>query len=109
MQTTSSALPSKQNRGPAAASKARGGSRPTGLGGEAPADWPMLAGLLPAKGMSRPPAGPPPVLVALAAGVGAFAVYAPTLNSITAGDSGELLNAAANWSVAHPPGYPLWT
>lgn len=109
MQTSSSALPSKQNRGPAAASKARGGSRPTGLGGKAPADWPMLAGLLPAKGMSRPPAGPPPVLAALAAGVGAFAVYAPTLNSITAGDSGELLNAAANWSVAHPPGYPLWT
>ena len=69
----------------------------------------MLAGLLPTKGMSRPPAGPPPVLAALAAGVGAFAVYAPTLNSITAGDSGELLNAAANWSVAHPPGYPLWT
>ena len=82
-----------------------------GLGGwgGAPANWPMLAGLLPAKGMSRPPAGPPPVLAALAAGVGAFAVYAPTLNSITAGDSGELLNAAANWSVAHPPGYPLWT
>ena len=70
----------------------------------------MLAGLLPAKGMPRPPAGPPPALVpALAAGVGAFLTYAPTLNSITAGDSGELLNAAANWSVAHPPGYPLWT
>src|SRR6476469_10012545 len=35
-----------------------------------------------------------------------FFTLAPT---VTGGDSGELIVAAAQWGVAHPPGYPLWT
>lgn len=39
-----------------------------------------------------------------------LAVYVMTLApDLTGGDSGELICAAAELGVAHPPGYPLWT
>ena len=49
-----------------------------------------------------------------AAPIGAFlaalGLYAATLApSVGAGDSGELILAAASLGVPHPPGYPLWT
>jgi len=38
-----------------------------------------------------------------------FCVYLTTLSpSISIGDSGELITAAATLGVPHPPGYPLW-
>ncbi|XP_067936270.1 protein O-mannosyl-transferase TMEM260-like [Watersipora subatra] len=42
--------------------------------------------------------------------LGIFGVYAYTAYpSVPGGDSGELLSAACELGVAHPPGYPLWT
>ncbi len=39
-----------------------------------------------------------------------LAIYLITLApTITAEDSGELITAAYDFGVAHPPGYPLWT
>ncbi|TMA32388.1 MAG: DUF2723 domain-containing protein [Deltaproteobacteria bacterium] len=39
----------------------------------------------------------------------AFGVYLATLApDVTTGDSGELITAAATWSLAHPTGYPLY-
>ncbi|MBI5115679.1 DUF2723 domain-containing protein [Candidatus Poribacteria bacterium] len=47
-----------------------------------------------------------PALLALAI---SLTIYAFTLApTITFGDSGELVTAAATLGVAHPPGYPLW-
>ncbi len=43
-------------------------------------------------------------------GAAAFAVYLHTAYpSVSGGDPGELMVAACNWGVAHPPGYPLFT
>ncbi len=48
-------------------------------------------------------------LVAAAAGVVALAVYAWTMApDVTLVDSGELILAARDLGVAHPPGMPLW-
>lgn len=45
----------------------------------------------------------------LAAGAGAFAAYAFTLQpGLAGGDAGELAAAACAGGVAHPPGYPLY-
>ena len=39
----------------------------------------------------------------------ALGVYLATLApDVTTGDSGELITAAATWSLAHPTGYPLY-
>src|SRR5512135_3219175 len=39
----------------------------------------------------------------------AFAVYATTLShGVGGGDSGELMGAAAQFGVAHPPGFPTY-
>ena len=39
----------------------------------------------------------------------ALALYTATVEpSVPAGDSGELITAAATFGVAHPPGYPLY-
>ena len=49
-------------------------------------------------------------LAAPGAALAAFALYAATLApSVGAGDSGELILAAATLGVPHPPGYPVWT
>lgn len=41
---------------------------------------------------------------------GVLAVYVPSaLRTVPGGDSGELLTAACELGVAHPPGYPLFT
>ncbi len=51
-----------------------------------------------------------PVLCPVAASLGTLAVVAWTVApSVTFGDSGELLTAAATLGVPHPPGYPLYT
>ncbi|HET9251041.1 MAG TPA: DUF2723 domain-containing protein [Candidatus Eisenbacteria bacterium] len=51
-------------------------------------------------------AGAPPLLVAVIAGI----LYASTLApGVGAGDSGELVLAARDLGIPHPPGYPLWT
>lgn len=43
-------------------------------------------------------------------GLATFAVYACTAYpSVSGGDSGELIVAACNFGVAHPPGYPTFT
>ena len=43
-------------------------------------------------------------------GVAAFLTYVLTLYpTVSGGDSGELIAAACNLGVAHPPGYPLFT
>ncbi len=48
--------------------------------------------------------------VALAATLGAFAMYAYTAApNVTLLDSGEFLVAAMHFGVPHPTGYPLWT
>ncbi len=47
-----------------------------------------------------------PVIAALAAA----AYWGPrAATGVTFEDSGELVAAAAEWGVPHPPGYPLWT
>jgi hypothetical protein len=47
--------------------------------------------------------------LAAAAALPPLAAYAATLNpTVPAGDSGELIAAAATLGVAHPPGYPLY-
>ncbi len=47
-----------------------------------------------------------PLLIAAAA----LAVFARTLApTVTAEDSGELITAAWEFGIPHPPGYPLWT
>jgi hypothetical protein len=77
------------------------------------------------KSESRPPSGPgndrnPGIKIsrwksegrpaALALSLTVLVVYGLTLpNSVTGGDSGELICAASDLGVAHPPGYPLWT
>ena len=44
-----------------------------------------------------------------AAALPALALYVATVaRSLPAGDSGELITAAATLGVAHPPGYPLY-
>ena len=50
-------------------------------------------------------------LVFLALSAAALVVYVPrTYRTITVmGDSAELVSAAAQWGVPHPPGYPLYT
>ena len=55
------------------------------------------------------PAGPPPWLVPGVVGI-AFAAYFSSLRTgIGFGDSGELVAAAIELGVPHPPGYPVWT
>jgi hypothetical protein len=51
------------------------------------------------------------VLLFVALSVSALFVYVPrTCRTVTVmGDSAELVTAAANWGVPHPPGYPLYT
>lgn len=50
------------------------------------------------------------VIAALLTAVVALGVYVYTLApSVTLEDSGELIVAAAQFGVPHPPGYPLWT
>jgi hypothetical protein len=52
---------------------------------------------------------PGDAVLAAAAALPPLAVYAATLNpTVPAGDSGELIAAAATLGVAHPPGYPLY-
>lgn len=47
---------------------------------------------------------------AVTVGVAVLLLYALTLApTIVAGDAGELVTAAYELGVAHPPGYPLWT
>ena len=49
-------------------------------------------------------------LVAALCGTAAFVVYALTLtDTVSGGDSGELISVAYRLGVAHPPGYPLYT
>jgi hypothetical protein len=49
-------------------------------------------------------------LLAALCGATAFAVYALTLtDTVSGGDSGELISVAYRLGVAHPPGYPLYT
>ena len=60
---------------------------------------------------SEPPVSPAMQgAVAACMGLVACASYVATLyQDVPGGDSGELIMAAANWGVAHPPGYPLYT
>lgn len=47
---------------------------------------------------------------ALTVFIAVFTVYVITLSpTVTSSDSGELIAAAYDLGVAHPPGYPLWT
>src|SRR5688572_26639757 len=49
-------------------------------------------------------------IVAALGAVAAFVVYALTLtDTVSGGDSGELISVAYRLGVAHPPGYPLYT
>ncbi len=49
------------------------------------------------------------LLVALGLSVLCLGVYYASLgSSVGGGDSGELITAAWDFGVAHPPGYPLW-
>ncbi len=70
----------------------------------------------PRRSEPRPPAGLPDPLerfalpLQAAAALAVLGVYVPTLYpSVSGGDSGELIVAAHELGVAHPPGYPLFT
>jgi hypothetical protein len=50
------------------------------------------------------------VVLGLTVAMASFILYFQTaFRSMPPGDSGELITAAWNWGVAHPPGYPLFT
>lgn len=50
-----------------------------------------------------------PAILGILASFGVLALVAPTVApSVTFGDSGDLLSAAATLGIAHAPGYPLW-
>src|SRR5687768_15461446 len=53
---------------------------------------------------------PADLLTALLCGLAAVAAYVFTLtDTVSGGDSGELISVAYHVGVAHPPGYPLYT